>query len=76
MKRIRLKNIANKTKREEDMKRYREQRDLVVKINTRVKCAYYKPIQAKSIENDNKFWKTVKLIFSNTNPRSEKNSSY
>ena len=72
MKRTRLKNIANKTKREEDIKRYREQRNLVVKVNTNAKRAYYKSIQAKSIENDKQFWKTVKPLFSNTNPTSEK----
>ena len=38
MKRTRLKNIANETKREEDIKRYREQRNLVVKVNTNAKC--------------------------------------
>ena len=72
MKRTRLKNIANETKREEDIKRYREQRNLVVKVNTNTKRAYYKSIQAKSIENDKQFWKTVKPLFSNTNPMSEK----
>ena len=52
VKRTRLKNIANETKREEDIKRYRQQRNLVVKVNTNAKCTYYKSIQAKSIEND------------------------
>ena len=71
MKRSRLKNIANKTKKDQDFKRYREQRNLVVNLNTRTKRTYYKSIQAKSIDNDKKFWKTVKPLFSNTNPMSE-----
>ena len=29
-------------------------------------------IQSKTIENDKKFWKTVKPLFSNKNPMSEK----
>ena len=72
MKRTRLKNILNETKKEEDKKKYREQRNLVVKINTNTKRTYFKSIQAKSIENDKMFWKTVKPLFSNTNPMSEK----
>ena len=71
MKRSRLKNIANKTKKDEDIKRYRAQRNLV-NLNTKTKRTYYKSIQAKSIENDKQFWKTVKPLFSNTNPMSEK----
>ena len=72
MKRSRLKNIANKTKKDEDIKRYRAQRNLVVNLNTKTKRTYYKSIQAKSIENDKQFWTTVKPLFSNTNPMSEK----
>ena len=29
-------------------------------------------IQAKTVDSDRKFWKTVKLLFSNRNPMSEK----
>ena len=72
MKRNRLKNIANKTKKDEDIKRYRAQRNLVVNLNTKTKRTYYKSIQAKSIENEKQFWKTVKPLFSNTNPMKEK----
>ena len=57
MKRSRLKNIANKTKKDEDFKRFREQRNLVVNLNTKTKRTYYKSIQAKSIENDKKIGK-------------------
>ena len=30
------------------------------------------PIQSKTIDNDKKFWKTVKPLLSNKNPMSEK----
>ena len=43
-----------------------------IRNGTNAKRAYYKSIQAKSIENDKQFWKTVKPLFSNTNPTSEK----
>ena len=39
--RTRLKNKANRTKAEEDQKKYRKQRNLVVKLNKRAKRAYY-----------------------------------
>ena len=29
-------------------------------------------IQAKAVDNDRKFWRTVKALFSNRNPMSEK----
>ncbi len=72
MRRSRLKNVANKTKRQEDIKRYRDQRNIVVKLNRNAKREYYRSIQAKSIKNDKKFWKTVKPLFSNANTMSEK----
>eukprot|EP00794_Sanderia_malayensis_P018339 gene18339-20183_t len=72
MRRSQLKNIANKTNKKEDIKRYREQRNVVVRMNKNAKREYYRSIQAKSIENDKKFWKTIKPLFSNVNPMSEK----
>eukprot|EP00794_Sanderia_malayensis_P000652 gene652-1320_t len=72
MRRSQLKNIANKTNKKEDIKRYREQRNVVVRMNKNAKREYYRSIQAKSIENDKKFWKTMKPLFSNVNPMSEK----
>ena len=67
-----LKNIVNKTKSELDIRKYRNQRNLVVKLNRKSRRDYFKSIQSKSIENDKKFWKTVKPLFTNKNPMSEK----
>ena len=72
MLRTNLKNIANKTKREQDIRRFKDQRNLVVKLNVKAKRDYFKSIQSKSIENDKQFWKTVKPLFTNKNPMSEK----
>ena len=72
MLRTNLKNIANKTKRQQDMRKFKDQRNLVVKLNVKAKRDYFKSIQSKSIENDKHFWKTVKPLFTNKNPMSEK----
>ena len=58
--RTNLKNKANKTKKEEDVRRYKKQRNLIVKMNKKAKRDYYKSISPKSIDNDRKFWKMVK----------------
>ena len=71
MLRANLKNIANKTKREQDIGKFKDQRNLVVKLNIKAKRDYFKSIQFKSIENDKKFWKTVKPLFTNRNPMSQ-----
>ena len=70
-----LKNIANKTKCEQDIRKYRNQRNLVVKLNRNSRRSYFRSIQSKSIENDKKFWKTVTPLFTNKSPMSEKITS-
>ena len=72
MKRSNLKTIANKTKREDDIRKYKDQRNLVVKLNIQSKRNHFRMMQAKKIDNDKEFWKTVKPLFSNKNPMSEK----
>ena len=67
-----LKKAANNSKREEDVRKCKEQRNLVVKLNIQAKRQYFMSIQSKTIDNDKKFWKTVKPLFSNKNPMSEK----
>ena len=42
--RTNLKNIANKTKREQDIRRFKDQKNLVVKLNVKAKRDYFKPI--------------------------------
>ena len=67
-----LKKAANSSKREEDVRKYKDQRNLVVKLNIQAKRQYFMSLQSKTIDNDKKFWKTVKPLFSNKNPMSEK----
>ena len=72
MLRTNLKNIANKPKSEQDIRKFKDQRNLVVKLNIKAKRDYFKSIQFKSIDNDKRFWKTVKQFFTNKNHMSEK----
>ena len=70
--RSRLKNIANKTKKETDINKYKSQRNRVVKMNRKLKRDFYKSVDPKKINTDTKFWKMVKPMVSNVNPMEQK----
>ncbi len=70
--RSRLKKIADKTQKEADIKKYKSQRNLVVKMNRKLKRDFYKSVDPKKINTDTKFWKMVKPMFSNVNPMEQK----
>ena len=55
MKRSNLKNIANKSGKIEDKKRYKIQRNIVTKLNKKVKKAYFKEKLPKGKDVKN-FW--------------------
>ena len=67
-----LKKIANRSEREEDVRKCEDQRNLIVKLNVKAKKQHFMSIQSKTIDNEKKFWKTVKPLFSNRNPMREK----
>ena len=62
MKRTNLKNIANKSKREADIRNYKDQRNHVVNLNMKIKREYIKSIQSKTIENDKNFGTNCETI--------------
>ena len=72
MKRTRLKNRANKSGNDEDRKKYKQQRNLIVSMNRKAKRDFYHSVDINAIDNDKKFWKAVKPMFSNGNPMGEK----
>ena len=72
MKRSRLKKRANKSGTTNDREKYKKQRNKVVKLNREAKRKFYQSLDANSVDNDNKFWKTVKPMFSNGNPMTDK----
>ena len=72
MTRTRLKNKANKSGSEEDYKKYKRQRNLVVSMNRKAKCDFYHSVNANTIDNDKTFWRVVKPVFSNGDPMGDK----
>ena len=72
MKRTRLKKKANKTGNEEDIQKYKQQRNLIVNMNRKAKRDFYNSVDLNTANNDRKFWKPVKPMFSNGNPMGEK----
>ena len=63
MKRSRLKNKANKTRKAVDIFNYKKQRNLVVKINNECKREYFDKLNVKTTTKP--FWKACKPYFSN-----------
>ena len=63
MKRSKLKNKANRTKLQEDIAKYKKQRNLVVKLNRDSKLRYFHNIQ--TYKNSKPFWNVCKPYFSN-----------
>ena len=63
MKRSRLKNKANKTRKAVHIFYHKNQRNLVVKINNECKREYFDKLNFKTATKQ--FWKTCKLYFPN-----------
>ena len=71
MKRTRLKKRANRTEKK-DLKRYKQQRNIIANMNIKAKGDFYKSGNVNTIDNDRKFWEAVKSMFSNENPKGDK----
>ena len=69
MKRSQLKNKANKAKQLEDITKYKEQRNLVDKLNRESKTQYFDNIQTS--KNSKPFWDKCKPYFSNKQARGD-----
>ena len=63
MKRSRLKNKANKTRKAVDIFNYKKQLNLVIKLNNECKREYFGKLNVKTTTKP--FWKTCKPYFSN-----------
>ena len=61
----------NKTNDENDLRRYRDQRNLIVKMNRRAKKEYLKNLDLNNVGNSKRFWKTLKPMFSDSSVVSE-----
>ena len=65
MKRSRLKNRFNKCKTNENLIAFKKQRNFCVKLLRQSKQSYYSKLHPKVVNDNKKFWKTVKPLFSN-----------
>ena len=66
MKRSHLKNIANKTKSQNDFMQYKKQRNYVVKLNKQEKKIFFNSVDPKGLKPKT-FWQACKPLFtSNT----------
>ena len=66
MLRTRLKNKSIKTRNNLDIQRYRQQRNLVVKLNKRAKREYYGSLDMRVTKDIKSFWKKFTSLFSNS----------
>ena len=64
MNRTHLRNRYNNDKTDDNKKAFKKQRNLCVKLLREAKREYYKNIDLKSLNDNRKFWKTVKPLFS------------
>ena len=65
MHRSRLRNNFNKNPTEENEKLYKKQRNFSVSLLKREKKNYYNNIDLKIFEDNKKFWRSIKPLFSN-----------
>ena len=63
MKRLQLKNKANRTKKLGDITKYKKQQNLLVKLNRETKTQYFDNIQRS--KNSKPFWDKCNSYFSN-----------
>ena len=63
MVRTRLKNKSNQARAEEDFRKYRHQRSLVVRLNRAAMRKFFSQLDPKEVGKDKTFWKTFKPLF-------------
>ena len=62
--RSRLRNIANKTGNNDDIGKYKKQRNYVKGLNAKTKKEYFASLNPKQLEINKKFWQKFKPYFS------------
>ena len=67
MKRSHLKNIANKTKSQNDFMQYKKQRNYVVKLNKQEKKIFFHSVDPKGLKPKT-FWQACKPLFTSNTP--------
>ena len=67
MTRSRIKNKFHKYPNNTNILRYKQQRNYCVNLTRRIKRAYYSNLDIKNVNDNKKFWDTIKPCFSNKN---------
>ena len=70
--RSRFKNKANKTGNENDILKYKKQRNYVTSLNRKTQKSYFKNLNPNEIKSSKSFFKTFKPYFSNKYTHAEK----
>ena len=65
MHRSRFKNVFNKNHTPKTWDTYKNQRNFCVNFLGKTKKEYFENINVKDVNNNKKFWKTIKPFFSN-----------
>ena len=64
MKRSQLENIYNKTLTEKSLKAYKNQKNYVSRLYKKERKMFFNSLNSSVISDNQKFWKTVKSLFS------------
>ena len=64
MNRTKLKNMYYKHPTEENMRKFKKQRNFCVKLLRETKKSFYSNLDARQITDNRKFWKNIKPLFS------------
>ena len=72
MHRSKLKNIYNKKMDRVNWENYKKQRNFCVTLLRRTKKEYFQNLNVKDLQDNKKFWKTIKPYFSNRGLNSNK----
>ena len=64
MKRARLRNRANLTRKDLDIQKHKLQRNLVVSMNREAKRDFYRNLDPKKVGKEKDFWRTFKPLLS------------
>ena len=70
--RSRLKNTYIRKRNDKNWENYKKQRNFCVELLRKTKPEYFKNVNVKDLSDNRKFWKTIKLYFSNKGLNSNK----
>ena len=65
MKRSQLENIYRKTLTEKSLKEYKKQNNYISRLYKKERNIFFNSLNSSVISDNQKFWKTVKHLFSN-----------